>query len=94
MNTHRDRSGRRQDTQRAAGRRGHRVKSRARRVLVGGGALASVAAATVAVSLASASQYGGDGAGADRAVFVQGNELDGNTVHVARPTTAKAFRKV
>ncbi|WP_369170956.1 lactonase family protein [Streptomyces sp. R28] len=50
--------------------------------MIGGGALATVAAATVAVSLASAGQYGASGAGADRAVFVQGNELNGNTIHV------------
>lgn len=62
--------------------RGHRAKSRTRRILIGGGALATVAAATVAVSLASASQYGASGTGADRAVFVQGNELSGNTIHV------------
>ncbi|MFJ9542757.1 lactonase family protein [Streptomyces sp. NPDC101225] len=57
---------------------GHRAKSRSRRVVIGGGVLALVGAATVAVSLASASQY----SGADHAVFVQGNELDGNTIHV------------
>ncbi|MFF5496128.1 lactonase family protein [Streptomyces aquilus] len=62
-------------------RRGHRGKSRTRRVMIGGGALAVAGAATVAVSLASASQYSGS-AGADHAVFVQGNELDGNTIHV------------
>ncbi|WP_329296440.1 lactonase family protein [Streptomyces pseudovenezuelae] len=66
---------------RAGGRRGHRAKSRSRRILVGGGALAAVAAATVAVSLASASQYGAS-RGTERAVFVQGNELHGNTIHV------------
>ena len=66
----------------AEGRRGHRARSRTRRIMIGGGALAIAAAATVAVSLASASQYGGSGAGADRAVFVQGNELNGNTIHV------------
>lgn len=61
---------------------GHRVKSRTRRIVVGGGALAIAGAATVAVSLASAGQYSGSAAGADHAVFVQGNELDGNTIHV------------
>ncbi|HET6856359.1 MAG TPA: beta-propeller fold lactonase family protein [Streptomyces sp.] len=60
----------------------HRVKSRARRIVIGGGVLAIAGAATVAVSLASASQYSGSAAGADHAVFVQGNELDGNTIHV------------
>ncbi|MBB6416197.1 beta-propeller fold lactonase family protein [Streptomyces sp. AK010] len=50
--------------------------------MIGGSALAAVAAATVAVSLASASQYGTSGAEAERAVFVQGNELGGNTIHV------------
>ncbi|NUO41668.1 MAG: beta-propeller fold lactonase family protein [Streptomyces sp.] len=66
----------------AGGRRGHRARSRTRRIMIGGAALATVAAATVAVSLASAGQYGASGAGADRAVFVQGNELNGNTIHV------------
>ncbi|GAA4304900.1 hypothetical protein GCM10023086_22400 [Streptomyces venetus] len=50
--------------------------------MIGGSALATAAAATVAVSLASASQYGTSGAEAGRAVFVQGNELNGNTIHV------------
>ncbi|MDQ0714962.1 6-phosphogluconolactonase (cycloisomerase 2 family) [Streptomyces luteogriseus] len=50
--------------------------------MIGGSVLATVAATTVAVSLASASQYGASGAGADQAVFVQGNELSGNTIHV------------
>ncbi|GAP49859.1 lactonase family protein [Streptomyces azureus] len=63
-------------------RRGHRAKSRTRRILFGGGALAITGTATVAVSLASAGQYSGSAAGADHAVFVQGNELDGNTIHV------------
>ncbi|MEU2915442.1 lactonase family protein [Streptomyces massasporeus] len=62
-------------------RRGHRGKSRTRRVVIGGGALAVAGAATVAVSLASASGYSGS-AGADHAVFVQGNELGGNTIRV------------
>ncbi|MFE7657522.1 hypothetical protein ACFU6M_32320 [Streptomyces bottropensis] len=53
-----------------------------RRIVMGGGALAMAGAATVAVSLASASQYSGSAAGAERAVFVQGNELDGNAIHV------------
>ncbi|MFE0254347.1 lactonase family protein [Streptomyces sp. NPDC059010] len=50
--------------------------------MIGGSALATAAAATVAVSLASASQYGTAGAETGRAVFVQGNELSGNTIHV------------
>ncbi|WP_338894650.1 beta-propeller fold lactonase family protein [Streptomyces sp. TG1A-60] len=50
--------------------------------MIGGGALASVAAITVAVTVASADQYSGSTAGADHAVFVQGNELNGNTIHV------------
>ncbi|MEV2191162.1 beta-propeller fold lactonase family protein [Streptomyces phaeochromogenes] len=58
------------------------MKSRTRRIVIGGGALAIAGAATVAVSLASAGQYSGSAAGADHAVFVQGNELDGNTIHV------------
>ncbi|GAA2423378.1 hypothetical protein [Streptomyces coeruleofuscus] len=35
----------------------------------------------MAVSLASAGQYSGTAAGADHVVFVQGNELDGNSIH-------------
>ncbi|MCF1593357.1 lactonase family protein [Streptomyces muensis] len=50
--------------------------------MIGGSALATAAAATVAVSLASASQYGTSGADTGRAVFVQGNELNGNTIRV------------
>ncbi|MER5215686.1 beta-propeller fold lactonase family protein [Streptomyces sp. NPDC002838] len=70
-------------TGRPAGiRGGHRAKSRTRRIVIGGGALASAAAITVAVTVASASQYSESTAGADHAVFVQGNELDGNTIHV------------
>ncbi|MEV4038600.1 lactonase family protein [Streptomyces umbrinus] len=69
-------------SRRDGSRHAHRAKPRTRRIMIGGGALATVAAATVAVSLASASQYGPSEEGADRAVFVQGNELDGNTVHV------------
>jgi 6-phosphogluconolactonase (cycloisomerase 2 family) len=66
----------------ASTRGGHRAKSRTRRIVIGGGALAVAGAATVAVSLASASQHSGSTTGADHAVFVQGNELDGNTIHV------------
>ncbi|MEV6196649.1 beta-propeller fold lactonase family protein [Streptomyces sp. NPDC051920] len=66
----------------AAGRGGHRATSRTRRIMIGGGALAAAAAATVAVTVASASQYSGSTPGADHAVFVQGNELGGNTIHV------------
>ncbi|MGW0966630.1 lactonase family protein [Streptomyces sp. NPDC002516] len=50
--------------------------------MIGGGALAAAAAATVAVTAASASQASGSTPGADHAVFVQGNELGGNTIHV------------
>ncbi|TLS42697.1 lactonase family protein [Streptomyces montanus] len=60
---------------------GHRAKSRTRRIVIGGGALASAAAVTVAVTVASASQDSRSTAGADHAVFVQGNELSGNTIH-------------
>jgi len=81
VSMHSELSGNR-SSRRAAGRRGHRAKSRTRRIVIGGSALATVAAATVAVSLASASQYGTSGAEAGRAVFVQGNELNGNTIHV------------
>ncbi|MFD5635692.1 lactonase family protein [Streptomyces sp. NPDC127077] len=66
----------------AAVRGGHRARSRTRRILIGGGVLAATAAATVAVTVASAGQYSGSTPGADHAVFVQGNELDGNTIHV------------
>ncbi|MGK3939987.1 beta-propeller fold lactonase family protein [Streptomyces caeruleatus] len=69
-------------SRRTGSRRAHRAKSRTRRIVIGGGALATAAAATVAVSLASASQSGASGAGADRAVFIQGNELNGNTIRV------------
>ncbi|MFJ8940260.1 lactonase family protein [Streptomyces sp. NPDC102365] len=79
---HSNRRTRRRTSRSADIRGGHRVKSRTRRIVVGGGALAVAGAATVAVSLASASQYSGSAAGADHAVFVQGNELDGNTIHV------------
>ena len=75
-------SGHHRTSQPAGTRGGHRVRSRTRRIVIGGGALAIAGAATVAVSLASASQHSGSAAGADHAVFVQGNELDGNTVHV------------
>ena len=61
---------------------GHRAKSRTRRIMIGGGALAAATAVTVAVTVASASQYSESAVGADHAVFVQGNELDGNTIHV------------
>jgi 6-phosphogluconolactonase (cycloisomerase 2 family) len=50
--------------------------------MIGGGALAAAAAATVAVTAASASQNSASTAGADHAVFVQGDELGGNTIHV------------
>ncbi|MFE2535655.1 lactonase family protein [Streptomyces sp. NPDC059371] len=63
-------------------RGGHRARSRPRRIMIGGGVLAAAAAATVAVTVASASQYSGSTPGADHAVFVQGNELGGNTIHV------------
>ncbi|MEU4083183.1 lactonase family protein [Streptomyces aureus] len=69
-------------TRPAAVRGGHRAKSRTRRIMIGGGALAAAAAATVAVTVASASQPSGSTPGADHAVFVQGNELGGNTIHV------------
>ncbi|MFE4699707.1 lactonase family protein [Streptomyces sp. NPDC056738] len=66
----------------AAVRGGHRAGSRTRRIMIGGGALAVAAAATVAVTAASAGQHAGSAPGADHAVFVQGNELGGNTIHV------------
>lgn len=73
-----DRNGRR-----SGHKSGHRAKSKSRRVMIGAGALASVGAVTAAVSVANAGQYARTtSAGADRAVFVQGNELDGNTIHV------------
>ncbi|MFJ4206075.1 lactonase family protein [Streptomyces sviceus] len=82
MSMYGERSEHRPSRRRDGARRGHRAKSRTRRIVIGGSALATAAAATVAVSLASASQYGASGAAADHAVFVQGNELNGNTIHV------------
>ncbi|MFE7899446.1 lactonase family protein [Streptomyces sp. NPDC057424] len=79
---HSSRRDHRRTSQPAGTRGGHRAKSRTRRIMIGGGALASAAAVTVAVTVASANQYSGSTAGADHAVFVQGNELDGNTIHV------------
>ncbi|WP_328825749.1 lactonase family protein [Streptomyces ureilyticus] len=62
---------------------GHRAKSKSRRVMIGAGVLASVGAVTAAVSVANAGQYARTtSAGADQAVFVQGNELNGNMIHV------------
>ncbi len=75
---------RNRQSRRSGARRGHRGRSgtRTRRIVIGGMALATVAAASVAVSMASASQSSRTTAGADHAVFVQGNELDGNTIRV------------
>ncbi|MFJ8489008.1 lactonase family protein [Streptomyces sp. NPDC094038] len=75
-------SGHRRTGRSSGMRRGHRAKPRTRRVVAVGGVLAVAAAATVTVSLASASQYPARPAGADHAVFVQGDELAGNTIHV------------
>ncbi|MFF4729344.1 hypothetical protein ACFY3M_29130 [Streptomyces mirabilis] len=55
--------------------------------LVGAGLLAAAAVTTVTVASAGEVSRGHDDAGsakagADHAVFVQGNELDGNTIHV------------
>ncbi|MFH0518587.1 lactonase family protein [Streptomyces sp. M41] len=70
-------------TRRASGTRGgHRAKPRSRRIVLVGGALAVTAATTVAVTAASARQDSSSSAGADHALFVQGNELDGNIIHV------------
>ncbi|MFI2718142.1 lactonase family protein [Streptomyces collinus] len=81
MRMHSNQRGRHVTSRTAGAHSGHRAKPRTRRIMLGGGALAIAGAATVAVSLASASQYAGQAAGADHAVFVQGNELDGNTIH-------------
>ncbi|ANS63295.1 hypothetical protein SLINC_1071 [Streptomyces lincolnensis] len=81
MNMH-DEHGERRHSPKTSSHRGHRARSRTRRIVIGASALATVAAATVAVSLASANQYGTSRAETGRAVFVQGNELGGNTVHV------------
>ncbi|MEV0221674.1 beta-propeller fold lactonase family protein [Streptomyces sp. NPDC050704] len=62
----------------------HKAKSKKPLALIGAGLLATAGVAT-AGTLASAGQYAGSGdqaAKADHAVFVQGNELDGNTIHV------------
>jgi 6-phosphogluconolactonase (cycloisomerase 2 family) len=57
------------------------------RLLTAGAGIAAAAAAVATVTVASAHEPGGQTAqsakaGADHAVFVQGNELDGNTIHV------------
>ena len=58
---------------------------RRRLTLAGAGILAAAAAVTtVTVASAGEPRHRGDRAGADHAVFVQGNELDGNTIHVFR----------
>ncbi|MEU2271450.1 beta-propeller fold lactonase family protein [Streptomyces olindensis] len=82
MSMHSSQKGNRRTSRAGDTRGGHRAGSRTRRIVIGGGALAVAGAATVAVSLASASQYSRSAARGDHAVFVQGNELDGNTIHV------------
>ncbi|MGW7202731.1 lactonase family protein [Streptomyces sp. NPDC054837] len=57
------------------------------RLLTAGAGIVAAAAAIATVTVASAHEPGGQAAqsakaGADHAVFVQGNELDGNTIHV------------
>ncbi|WP_225859467.1 lactonase family protein [Streptomyces albicerus] len=65
-----------------------RATSKNRLTIAGAGVLATAAAVTtVAVASAGEVSRGREGpattkAGADHAVFVQGNELDGNTIHV------------
>ncbi|MGJ5830751.1 lactonase family protein [Streptomyces ossamyceticus] len=59
------------------------------RLTIAGAVVLATTAAAVTVTVASAGETGrryvGSGkAGADHAVFVQGNELDGNTIHVFR----------
>ena len=57
------------------------------RLLTAGATIVAAAAAVATVTVAAAHEPGGRTArpaqaGADHAVFVQGNELDGNTIHV------------
>ncbi|WP_210586172.1 beta-propeller fold lactonase family protein [Streptomyces sp. GESEQ-35] len=57
------------------------------RLLTAGAGVVAAVAAVATVAVASADEPGGQDAqqartGADHAVFVQGNELDGNTIHV------------
>ncbi|MFJ4791202.1 lactonase family protein [Streptomyces sp. NPDC088794] len=55
------------------------------RLLAAGAGILAAAAAVVTVTVASAGEPGGraaEPAKADHALFVQGNELDGNTIHV------------
>jgi 6-phosphogluconolactonase (cycloisomerase 2 family) len=59
----------------------HKAKSRTPLTLIGAGFLATAAAATT-VNLASAGESAHPVGKADHAVFVQGNELDGNSIHV------------
>jgi len=59
----------------------HKAKSRTSLTLIGAGFLATAAAATT-VNLASAGESAHPVGKADHAVFVQGNELDGNSIHV------------
>ncbi|WP_328878760.1 lactonase family protein [Streptomyces sp. NBC_00299] len=59
------------------------------RLLTAGAGIVAAAAAVATVTVASADEPGGPAAqsakaGADHAVFVQGNELDGNTIHAFR----------
>ncbi|MEU8828502.1 hypothetical protein [Streptomyces sp. NPDC048636] len=67
----------------------HKSRFRTKLTAVGAGLLATAGVATT-MSIASAGESAESGsgrtvrAGADHAVFVQGNELDGNTIHVFR----------
>ncbi|MCX4572112.1 lactonase family protein [Streptomyces sp. NBC_01571] len=65
-------------------RHNRRRSSRRRRLTIGAAGVLAAAAAATSVTVASARETRprGDTAKADHAVFVQGDELDGNTIHV------------
>ncbi|WP_405833857.1 lactonase family protein [Streptomyces sp. NBC_01176] len=65
-------------------RHNRRRSSRRRRLTIGAAGVLAAAAAATSVTVASARETHprGDTAKADHAVFVQGDELDGNTIHV------------
>ncbi|MFJ5272694.1 lactonase family protein [Streptomyces sp. NPDC088358] len=65
-------------------RHNRRRSSQRRRLTIGAAGVLAAAAAATSVTVASARETHtrGDTAKADHAVFVQGDELDGNTIHV------------
>jgi 6-phosphogluconolactonase (cycloisomerase 2 family) len=81
MSGNHQRSARNANTRNASG---HKAKSKKPLALIGAGLLATAGVAT-AGTLANAGQYADSEDKADKAdhaVFVQGNELDGNIIHV------------